>query len=101
MTILTRFAILLFFLFQLAVVFTNDQVNITTTQFTRNLINDNHTIELNQTNFNIAFRVVYVKQPRGKDPPFLVADIYRFFSIKVQQQVIDFEKVSNKAGFDP
>lgn len=78
-----------------------DQTKISSTQFTRDLIKDNHTIQLNQTNFNVAFRLVFVATPSGRDPPKRIDNVYRYFSLRVQQQRIKFNQVRFRVGMDP
>ena len=101
-SLFSRAAVIIYMIFQLSLVLNNDQTNVTTTRFTRNLLKDKHKVELNQTNFNIAFRLVYVAEPGGLyTPPVKIENVYKYFNLRVQQQNIKFEQVRFNLGKDP
>ncbi len=46
-SLFSRAAVIIYMIFQLSMVLNNDQTNVTTTRFTRNLLKDKHKVELN------------------------------------------------------
>ena len=83
MTLLTRLFLAIYFIVQFLTVINKDSSNIVSTHNTRNLIKDNFTLTLNESQFSIAVRLVYVANPSGKLPKAVPENIFQYFSIKI------------------